>query len=413
MCLPWEERWKLRSGDGSTREEEIDDWNLLGLDALLEKLPLLSGDQQSERAELLWNSLIELVHKGRQECFRGTYRYHYHTWRSRSFPSRFVKRLNEATWIPNADSSLRSPNSVEFADLGWEADEYLLSLIEFMQPHSPAVASLAKEVGVEPETLDLIREHKITPAMLRELLASNGSAPTDDSSSEHDSAESDKPEDSFARHFHGVQSTTPSYVPDNPITMPTGGSHTSQSARDHTVRSKDLGRSEPHRLRLVERAELGPEGQALEDEFRSMVEGDYGKRCQICTRTFSKTGGGWQVNVVHVVPPRMDYRTNHFGDLLGLCGWHFNLLLYGEWALLDPNTDRPFEDMDGTHGWERMRTFILNRTPDTDEFGNQFVGFPVRFSNVFQGWQTEPSPITEEIRYTIPHWKYLCELLRA
>ena len=409
----WEERRKLRRGDGSTRVEEIDDWNLLGLDALLEQLPLLSNDQQRERAELLWNSLIELVHRGRHECFRGTYRYHYYSWHIRAFPSRFVKRLNEAPWIPNEDGSLRSPESVKFADLGWGADEYLLSQIEFMQPHSPAVASLAREAGVEPETLDLIREHKITPEMLRELLASNGSAPIDDSSSEDDSAESDKPEDSFARHFHGVQTTTPSYVSDNPVTLPPGGSNTSQSARDHTVRSKRLGRSEPHRFRLVERAELGPEGQALEDEFRSMVQGDYGKRCQISTRTFSKTGGGWQVNVVHVVPPRMDYRTNHFGDLLGLCGWHFNLLLYGEWALLDANTDRPFEDMDGTRGWERMRTFILNRTPDTDDLGNQFVGLPVRFSNVYQEWQSEPSPITEEIRYTVPHWKYLCELLSA
>ena len=416
----WEERRKLRRGDGSTRGEGIEDWNLLGLDPLLERLPLLSVDQQRERAELLWNSLIELVQRGRHKCFRGTYKYHYHSWHIRAFPSRFVKRLNEAHWIPNEEGSLSAPESVAFADLGWEADEYLLSQIEFMQPRSPAVASLAREVGVEPETLDLIREHKITPERLRELLAPNGSASTNDSSSkddraeadlEDDQSESDKPEDSFARHFHGVQTTTPSYVSDNPVTLPPGGPNTSQSARDHTVRSKRVGKNEPHRFRLVERSELGPDGKALEDEFRSMVEGDYGKRCQVCTRTFSKSGGGWQVNVVHVVPPRMDYRTNHFGDLLGLCGWHFNLLRYGEWALLDPNTDRPFEDMDGTHGWERMRTFILNRASETDDSGNQFVGLPVRFSNVYPEWQSEPIPISEEIRYTVPHWNYLCKLL--
>ena len=407
----WEERRKLRHGDGSTRREEVDDWNLLGLDALLGQLPLLSGDQQRERAELLWNSLVELVNEGRHECFRGIYKYHYRSWHSRAFPSRFVKRLNEAHWIPSQDGSLRSPESVEFADLGWEADEYLLSQIEFMQPLSPAVASLAREVGVEPETLDLIREHKITPERLRELLASNGSTSTNDSSSEDDQPESDNPKDSFARHFHGVQTTTPSYASDNPVTSPPGGPNTSLSARDHTVRSKKVGRNEPHKFRLVERSELGPKGQALEDEFRTMVESDYGKRCQICTRTFSKTGGGWQVNVVHVVPPRMDHRTNHFGDLLGLCGWHFNLLQHGEWALLDPNTDRPFEDVDGASGWEHMRMFILNRAPETDELDNQFVGLPVRFSNVYEEWQSEPNPITEEIRYSVPHWKYLCELL--
>ena len=219
------------------------------------------------------------------------------------------------------------------------------------------------------------------------------------------------PEDWFARHFHGVQTTTPSSAPDNPVLLPAGGPNTSQSAREYTTRSSRVGRAEPHELRLVTRSELGPEGRSLEDEFRSMVEGDYGKRCQICSRTFSTTGGGWQVNVVHVVPPRMGYRTNHFGDLLGLCGWHFNLLRYGEWALLDPNTDRAFEDMDGTHDWERMRTFILNRAQDTDELGNPFVGLPVRFSNVYQDWQSEPTPITEKIRYSVPHWEFLCRLL--
>ena len=144
---------------------------------------------------------------------------------------------------------------------------------------------------------------------------------------------------------------------------------------------REWGEMRPHELKLVTRSEHGPKGRALEDEFRSMVEGDYGKRCQICSRTFARTGGGWQVNVAHVVPPRMDYRTNHFGDLLGLCGWHFNLLRYGEWTLLDPNTDQPFEDMDGTRGWERMRSFILKRAPKTDDLGNPFVGLPVRFSN--------------------------------
>ena len=221
------------------------------------------------------------------------------------------------------------------------------------------------------------------------------------------------PDDWFAQHLHGVQTTAPSPAPGNPITLPPGGPNTSQSATDYTRRVVKVGSNEPHRLRLVTRDELGPDGRALEDEFRSMVKGDYGRRCQICTRTFVKTGGGLQVNVVHVVPPSMDSRTNHFGDLLGLCGWHFNLLRYGEWALLDPGTERPFEDVDGTRGWERMRVFIINRAVETDDSGNQFVGLPVRFSNVYGERQSEPGTITEVIRYSVPHWKFLCSLLRV
>ena len=412
-ALTWEKKRQIRRGDGSTREEKICNWNLLGLDALLEELPLLAGNQQREKAEMLWQSLTELVRMGPRECFWGTYEYHYYAWNRCTFPSQFVKRLNETFWIPSEDSNLSLPRSVPFTDLGWEADDFLLSQIEFMPPRSPAVAKLAEESGVELEMLDLIRDNKITKEDMLEYLASKGIGSADAATLEDDEAESTEPEDSFAKHFHDAQAVFPSPASDNLAVLPTGGPKTSQSARDSTVRSDHVGRTERHELKLVERTELGPEGRALADEFRSMVHGDYGKRCQICGRTFVTAGGSWQVNVVHVVPPRTDHRTNHFGDLLGLCGWHFNLLQYGEWTLLDPNTYLPFEDLDGSPGWERMRAFILNRSQDTDETGNPFVGLPVRFHNVYTDKNAEPVTLEEQIKYSIPHWEFLCALMRA
>lgn len=223
----------------------------------------------------------------------------------------------------------------------------------------------------------------------------------------------DKPTGSFAARLHGVQTTSPATARHNPIVLPPGGPKTAESAREYTVRAGQVGRTEGHELRLVTRSELGPHGKALADEFRDMVIGDYGKRCQICSKTFATTSGRWQVNVVHVVPPRQDSRTNHFGDLLGLCGWHFNLLQFGQWALLDPNTGQPFQDSEGSRGWERMQSYILGRTPDTDDWGNPFVGLPVRFSNVYEALETEPTTIEEEIRYSIPHWEFLCALLSS
>ena len=407
------EKHQLRSGDGSTRDEEIDNWTLLGLDALLEELPSLSADQRRERAGMLWQCLIELVHRGRHECFRGTYRYHYYSLHSRAFPSQFVKRLNETPWIPIGDGDLKLPGSVSFGELGWAGDDFLLSQIEFMQPRSPSVANLAKEAGVELETLDLIVEHKITREWLLERLASNGSGPAGAADLEDDRPEAGRPEDSFAKHFHGVQTASPTKAGDNPGALPVGGPRTAQSARAFTVRADHAGRTEGHQLKLVTRSELGPQGRALADEFLDMVKGDYGKRCQICSRTFVTTGGSWQVNVIHVVPPRVDHRTNHFGDLVGLCGWHFNLLQYGEWALLDPGTNLPFEDLNESPGWERMREFIFNRIQDTDELGNTFVGLPVRFYNVYKDEDAEPATIDEQIRYSIPHWEFLCALMRA
>ena len=223
----------------------------------------------------------------------------------------------------------------------------------------------------------------------------------------------DEPDGGFARHFHKSQTPDPPAAPDNPVQFPPGGPRTPLSASEHTRDAGHVGRTEPHVLRTVRRTDPGPRGMALEDAFRGMVEGDYGKRCQICSRTFATASGSWQVNVVHVVPPRKDPHANHFGDLLGLCGWHFNLLQHGQWALIDPETESPFGDLDGLRGWERMRSFILNRPPEVDENGYEFVGLPVRFSNVYQNWRAEPISLEEEIRYSKPHWQYLCSLLEV
>ena len=409
----WHERLRMRRGDGSTRKEDIRNWNILGLDTLLERLPSLAGDQRRERAGLLWQCLTELVHRGRHECFSGTYTYHYYSWHSCPFPSRFIKRLNETPWIPDEEGNLQLPGSVSFADLGWEADDFLLAQIEFPQPIASAIASLAQETGIEAETLELIREHNITPERLIDWLESNADEPPDDIDTEGDEAEPDKPEESFAKHFHRAQTPSPSLAPDNVSVLPPGGPNTAESAIRFTEKVRHASRTEKSRLKLVIASELGPQGKALAQEFREMVKGDYGQRCQICRRTFITTGGSWQVNVVHVVPPRVHGLANHFGDLLGLCGWHFNLLQYGEWALLDPTTNRPFEGLDSSPAWQRMQESIISRIQDADEMGNPFVGFPVRFYNVYVDQDPEPVTIEEQIRYSIPHWKFMCELMRA
>ena len=244
----------------------------------------------------------------------------------------------------------------------------------------------------------------------RDLLADTAPSTSEE---EYTQGHPTDPGDSFATHLHGVQTRPRDKARPIPIYLPAGGPNTSRSAREATIRAVHVRRTEGHDVRLVTKKELGPKGKALADEFRDMVTGDYGKRCQICSRTFTTRRGRWQVNVVHVVPPRIDLRTNHFGNLLGLCGWHYNLLRHGQWALLEPKSNLPLDDVDGSAGWERMQSFILTREPDTGDLGNPFVGLPVRFYNIYQDWKAEPAPIDEEIRYSIPHWEYLCRRLQV
>ena len=210
----------------------------------------------------------------------------------------------------------------------------------------------------------------------------------------------------FAQRFWNVQTPTPYVAPDKPVSIPEGGPRTGESAEKDTQKSGQLGRDGNNIRKLVTQWEPAEAAKELADTFRSMVQGDYGKRCQVCGKTFSKPDGESQIFVVHVVPSSADRRTNHYGDLLGLCGWHYALFKYGEWALLDPETREPFKE-----NWRHMQKSVLNASEQIDDVGNRYISVPVRFWNVYQDLTTTPIIEDEEIRYSIPHWKYLCELL--
>ena len=241
----------------------------------------------------------------------------------------------------------------------------------------------------------------------------NGTVPVPPSPGPSEHGSEEEAEGWFARNLYGAQAVNPSSARDNPVILPTGGPTTRKSAKRHTTLSSDLAGREPYEPVEVTRLELGPEGKSLADEFRSMVHSDYGKRCQICSRTFTNRGSDWQVYVVHIVPPRTGARTNHFGDLLGLCGWHYSLVRYGEWALINPSTNRPFNGSGGSEGWKDMRDFISHASEDIDETGNSYVGLTIRFSNVYEEWAAQPQDVEIQIRYSIPHWEYLRDLLNS
>ena len=454
-------RIKTQGNNGSTRGQSVMDWRIRGLDSLLSRLSKLHHDDRSRKARLLWKSLSMLD----RYHFSGRYRWFYYTNQSCTFQPEFVELLNKTAWVPTTDGNLAKPSTVVFDDLGWEENSFLQSRVLF-KPSTIRV--LAEEAGFQPELLDLLKSRGVTT--VTQLLEVVGELPDGDQDSgslvevspdthntgvpfavsspsvdsvaslavgygsaaleqsgdstagaggvnppgvgpDQAAAHPDSPEVSFAASLYAVQTISPSNASGNSFVPPVGGPMTPQSARNYTGRSVLLGQTEADVLRTVTISELGPEGRELAEEFRDMVEGDYGKRCQICSRTFQRAGGGWQVNVVHVVPLRTDRRANHFGDLLGLCGWHFNLMQHGEWSLLDPVTDRPFENSEESRGWELMRSFILSRAPGMDDLGNPFVGLPVRFSNVYQDWEADPATIDEEIRYSIPHWEFLGALL--
>ena len=153
------------------RDESVEDYTLRGLDSLLEMLSGLPSEEAYCRSELLWQALRDVQREISARYFEGTYRWFYRSNRWAKFPAKFVRVLNEVAWVPDKDGVLQIPREVFFADTGWEADPNLLSKIEF----KPAViGALAKEAGIEPEILDVLKMRGITTkAQLIDLLGLN------------------------------------------------------------------------------------------------------------------------------------------------------------------------------------------------------------------------------------------------
>ena len=212
----------------------------------------------------------------------------------------------------------------------------------------------------------------------------------------------------FAKKFYGLpKRTTPSGVVDHPVSFPRAGPQTEESAIEHTQVSAQSGKSSGAYIERLSTKRKSTEATAeLARDFRDMVYGDYGKRCQICGNTFSTTAGQLQVFVVHIVPPIEDHRTNHFGNLLGLCGWHYSLIQYNRhWEFLDIKNKHPFDS------WEDMQDYVLEANPDVDDEGNSYFGLGIRFPNMYPQWSSEATTQDAVIRYSEPHWKYLRKLL--
>lgn len=140
--------------------DRVVDWELAGFEALIQLLPKLALPQRAERARLIWESLGDLEERRGRAIFEGAYSWtHYGEYKAPSFQASFLRRLNREPWLPNSDGDLVRPGLVVFSNLGWKANPFLLSKISFKPP---IIDQLAKEAGIDPAAIDLLRKLGIT-----------------------------------------------------------------------------------------------------------------------------------------------------------------------------------------------------------------------------------------------------------
>ena len=184
----------------STWNSDIQGRTLRGIPGLLEFLPSLSLESRRRRSTLLWNALVDVAKDSSYRQFRATYQWGY-SGESRSFQldTEIVRQLNKAAWVPDQNGDLHVPILVDFASLrdsyGWEEDPILTRIIKFKPP---AIATLARETGIETEALDLMQEYGLTAEDLRELINQRTDSNDDHHSSSKESQQGSTQRDNEA-----------------------------------------------------------------------------------------------------------------------------------------------------------------------------------------------------------------------
>ena len=209
---------------------------------------------------------------------------------------------------------------------------------------------------------------------------------------------------SYVEKLVAIQQLAPREASTAGVVLPPGGSRTAESALRDTRRTRRVAQDEGMRSVVTARRVRGPVGEELECEFRDMVKGDYSGRCQICGSTFAKHDNERQMFIVHLVKPTDDDMANHLGNLLGLCGWHYALIEYGDWSF-------GFEGSQPPESPEQLLELVGKVHGQYDDSGNDYMGLPICFHNVYNDWNPEPGDVHATVRYSKPHWEYLQALL--
>jgi hypothetical protein len=178
--LDYAQRAEMRAASGTsgcTGYEQVQDFDLRGLKRLLSLLPTLTASDARHRSNLLWKELCALQEGRGAAVFAGEYTWQYYKRHARHFPAAFVRRLNDSAWIPNPSGSLSRPSDVVFASINptWTEDAFLQSRIKFKPP---AVDLLAREAGIDPKLITLLRQIGVTTeAGFRQLVDIEESEP--------------------------------------------------------------------------------------------------------------------------------------------------------------------------------------------------------------------------------------------
>lgn len=222
--LGYSDKTQIRREAGLERnswESPPEDFTLRGLTQFLDFLPTLNTEEAVARVKILWEALADLEVRG-ISAFYGSYKWGYfHETKIARFDASFVRILNQVSWVPNGDNELVPPGQVVFDTLGWKSNPFLQTKIVFKPP---IIDQLAKEAGIDPAILDLLRRDPTIVAELANRLSVNSTQETEaDKPSASDVYDGAK--DLYGDDMPDIPPGTPDPDGEDDFVINVGGSH--------------------------------------------------------------------------------------------------------------------------------------------------------------------------------------------
>ena len=284
-----------------TQYSRLRDQHLDRLVDILGRLTSAGVERQTLVARLLWDELCDLVTQHGDQLFEGQYEWFYYESHSRNVQSSIAMHLNDATWIPAGDATLKKPSEVTLESLGWPRDETLERHVSFRAPaDDQAVARLAEEADVSVETLELARklERFGVPTEELERLA----AKYDPDAAPQGQPEAKAGEEAGTRQQDGSPTREAQTEPERQTSARAGGSSRefrSYVVVDHTSERADGNVDQERKMELEAKAiqhilESEPEWEQTEpgnpgfDLYQTNADGEDVKWCEL-----KSLGGSW------------------------------------------------------------------------------------------------------------------------
>lgn len=184
--------WDRIEGDATCSE----------IEELLRVFPAFDPDQAKSRAGALWLLLRDTLRDRRDSYFQGRYIWGYgqRVWQT-AFPATWIRALRNEKWIPNSNGKLHSPCEIYFSDVSEEirnsGHPFLTEILGF---RPEAIKELAEKEGIDLETLNLLKRHKVSAEQLRKFLGE-----TDETKAEDENASDEDQQDDDSQDDEGKQ----------------------------------------------------------------------------------------------------------------------------------------------------------------------------------------------------------------